>query len=273
MGFPFAASFNTLRARRVHNTSPYALLMKELPPGLYDNWATSAHNEFEGIPRTPFFFARAAEGLLMFFDCVHSAGERCALPSKAADSVWHAWQSYDPVSLEAFCIRHFDQPIPHVTADEMEGGMARSLAVCLVQARKLERLQLAGRSLPRLFRLDDATRMPLGHGYRMKGGLVAYGQLDRDGDWPGQRSYPASLRPTDLLSLGLVSFADYSMITRPPAPSDYVPFVPGFFGDGGNGCVDGSGSSSCADAGATSGASCGGGSSGASCGGGGCGGS
>jgi hypothetical protein len=96
-----------LRAARLRRTSPWQAALADLPAGLQSYWRASAPREYEGIPTDAFFFARAAEGLLRFFDAVRHSGRPCALPSEAADSVWHAWLRWNPVSLERFCVRHF----------------------------------------------------------------------------------------------------------------------------------------------------------------------
>lgn len=81
---------NRWRAMRVRHKSHFWRATADIPPALYQYWQRSAQFEFKGIPRDAFFFARTTEGLLTFFDCVRTSGKPCALPSAAADSVWHA---------------------------------------------------------------------------------------------------------------------------------------------------------------------------------------
>jgi hypothetical protein len=283
MTFPLAAGINAYldtirtrhRAKRMLARSPYARLIdQELPLGLYAHWVSTARNEFEGIPLEPFFFARAAEALLMFFDCVVRSGERCALPSKAADSVWHAWEQHSPATLAAFCLRHFGRPIPHMDADAMvqahdkdqeQAAAGRPLAVCLVQARKAERLALAGDRLPRLFTLDAETRMPFGNGYRNIDGVVAFGRLDRDGKWPAQHTYPAVLWAAELCSLGLIPADELAMRQRAAIGDGGGSMTWTDSGSSHSGCSDGGGGSDsgCSDGG---GSSCGSSGCGSGCG-------
>jgi hypothetical protein len=203
---------NDLRARYCYDRSAYHAAMQDLPEGLFAAWQDSAGEEFDGIPRDAFFFARAAEGLLMFFDCVKRSGKPCALPSKAADSVWHVWARIAPDSLDAFCRRHFGRRIPHVEAADMTSQMEEALANSLVQARMLEWMPTAGSQLPSLFTLDRRLGMPGGFAYRMVKGQVAFSNMNRAGQPQGDVFYPGTLAPVALLMAGLITqraFDDY----------------------------------------------------------------
>ena len=79
---------NTLRSQHIIRRSKYQKALSDIPDNLFGFWQTMASREFPGIPRDAVFFMRAAEGLMMFFDCVKHSEQACALPSKAADSVW-----------------------------------------------------------------------------------------------------------------------------------------------------------------------------------------
>lgn len=195
--------------------STYAAVLADVPAALFSHWAQTAHEEFPGIPRNAAFFALAAEGLMMFFDCVAAAGKTCALPSRAADSVWNAWSRMDAAGLEGFCIRHFGRSIPHVERGRMQDGeMGRALAVCLVQARRRASQPAAGSHLPRLFSLDSQLDMPRGAGYRIIGGLVACSVLDELGSLEDKVGFPAELTPHALYFAGLVSEAEYDEAAR-----------------------------------------------------------
>lgn len=189
--------------------STYASVLVDVPAALFPYWARSAHQAFPGIPRDASFFAQSAEGLMTFFDCAASAGRACALPSRAADSVWRAWTRLDPAGLDAFCIRHVGRAIPYMERIR-EGELDRALAVCLVQARRRASQPAAGSHLPRLFGLDAQLGMPGGAGYRVIQGLVARSPLDELGNPEGEADFPASLRPDALRRAGLVSEAEYA---------------------------------------------------------------
>lgn len=232
--------------------STYASVLADVPAALFPHWARTAHEEFPAIARDAAFYAQAAEGLMMFFDCAAAAGRTCALPSCAADAVWHAWMRLDAAGLDAFCIRHFGRTVPHVERARMrKGEMGRALAVCLVQARRRASQPAAGSHLPRLFSLDSLLGMPRGVGYRVIGGLVACSTLDEFGNPEGKPDYPAELRPTALYRAGLVSETEY----RQAAGSASSASVPGALLAGEGNCGDGDGD--CGDGG--SGSACGGG--------------
>jgi hypothetical protein len=208
---------NVLRAQRCHDLSHYSEAMRDIPDGLFCAWQHSASGEFEGIPCDALFFVRAAEGLLMFFDCVKRSGKPCALPSKAADSVWHAWARLSPASLDAFCVKHFGRRMPHMEAADMTAQMEDALANCLVEARKLEWMPTAEARLPKLFTLDRRVAMPSGFAYRMVKGQVAFSNMNRVGRPEGDVFYPGMLAPVELLMAGLITqraFDDYVQQAR-----------------------------------------------------------
>ncbi|MES2325094.1 MAG: hypothetical protein V4633_22800 [Pseudomonadota bacterium] len=240
-------TLDTYRATRLTHTSRYVAEMADIPPTLYPFWKQTAHHEFKGIPRDALFFARAAEGLVTFFDCVRHAKQRCALPSKAADSVWHAWAQLSQASLDAFCIKHFGQLIPHVEGADMTGQMEDALAVCLVQARRLELKSAASPTLPRLFALDRKVGMPGGFAYLMVSGVHAFRHMDEAGKPVGELFFPHSLAPVSLLQAGHISqyqYDDYVARKRPDQGSNCWAGVMSDFGSGAGdaGCGSGCGS-------------------------------
>ncbi|HEX8612960.1 MAG TPA: hypothetical protein VF800_16865 [Telluria sp.] len=250
---------NTLRATRLTHQSPYRAQMAELPATLYPFWKRTAQHEFKGISQDAFFFARAAEGLMAFFDCVRDSSQPCGLPSMAADSVWHAWMRLSPTGLNAFCRKHFGRVIPHVEAQDMSGGMGRALAACLVRARRIERMPAAGPNLPRLFALDRMLAMPGGCGYLLLNGEVAALVLDARGRALGVPATVESLRPALLLAAGLVSEDEYRRHARQRGPLGDSGSSDSHAGCGGAAC-EGAGDAACDGAGdAGCGGGCGGG--------------
>jgi hypothetical protein len=208
-------------ARRQLSNSPYRNALKDIPESLFPYWKHSAQHEFPGIPQDAFFFARAAEGLLTFFACIKYSRKPCALPSKAADSVWHAWARHAPASLDAFCVRHFGRVIPHVEAASMTGKMEEALLNCLVQARRLEAPARTALTLPRLFALDRELKMPGGFWYQLFCGQVAFSPMNQDGRYGKKMFYPSSMAPAQLLAAGLLTPAEYKQYVR-RATSDGV---------------------------------------------------
>ena len=174
-------SIDSFRARRYADSSRHRPAMADLPPTLYSHWKRTAHLEFRGIPQDAFFFARAAEGLLMFFDCVARSGKPCALPSKAADSVWLAWLQLAPLGLTGVCLKHFGRTIPHPAAERMQAGLDVGLRNSLVQSRRREGMDSMGSGIPRLFALDAALHMPKGFMYSIVDGDLMVEPLDAAG--------------------------------------------------------------------------------------------
>jgi hypothetical protein len=232
------------RTTLVYSRSRYRKPLADLPDNLYTHWRHSAALEFKGIPRDAFFFARAAEGLLEFFDCVSRSGRPCALPSRAADSVWHAWERLAPQHLERFCRTHFGRVIPHVEGGDMAVPMDEALVNTLVAARAIEGLPLAGSHVPRLFSLDRKLYMPKGFAWSAVGGQVGYRDMDWQGKGVGEPVIPASLAPAVLLAAGLVSQDDYDAQHKRDSS--------------GSGCGSGCGSTA-SEGGSSCGSSCGGG--------------
>jgi hypothetical protein len=249
---------NELRAARLRRTSPWQAALADLPAGLESYWRASAPREYEGIRTDAFFFARAAEGLLRFFDAVRHSGRPCALPSEAADSVWHAWLRWNPVSLERFCLRHFGTTVPHVERAALVGNaLLHTFAAC----RTRDGIRPGSLRLPALFGLDALLRMPGGHGYWSRAGEIVHARLnDRGrGRWHA-RPHP-ELALTVLYAAGLV---DQDILAAHLRRRETV-------ADGGScggmACADGGGGDGGCDGGSSCGSSCGSG-----CGGG-CGGS
>jgi hypothetical protein len=258
------AVLNTWRAQRIMRRSRNSKALQDVPPTLYDFWKSSARHEFNGIPTDAVFFARALDGLLTFFDCVASSSQPCALPSKAADSVWHAWLRLSPLKLEAFCRRHYGRTIPHLENGAMPGHPDAALAACLVRARVLEGLAPEGPRLPQLFQLDRVLKMPKGFGYQLQSGVPGYAAMDERGRMMGRLACPPVLAVAGLLGAGLITQEAYAQYQQRLEQSS-----------SGSSCGSGCGSSmsdgsdgGCSDSGSDSGGSCGS-SCGSSCGGGG----
>jgi hypothetical protein len=255
---------NTWNAQRIMRRSRHGKASRELPPGLYDYWKSSARNEYPGIPTDAVFFARCVIGLLDFFACAAVDGKPCALPSKAADSVWHAWLRLSPLKLEAFCRKHYGRVVPHVEGTAMGGKLDDALAVCLVRARQAEGLNREGPRLPSLFLLDKKLKMPFGFGYAVKQGQPGYSQLDARGRFDPAINCPPAMAATGLLAAGLITtaqFHDFEQRARQLASSSSDGSSGSSCGSGCGNSVDcsDSSSSSCDSGGSSCGSSCGGG--------------
>jgi hypothetical protein len=254
-------SINETRARRFMRASSYRTALEGLPEGLERSWRDSAPQEYPGIRTDAFFFVRAADGLLRFFDAVSHSEAPCALPSEAADSVWHAWLRHDPIGLERYCRRHFGRTIPHV---ERAGLGSGALAHTLLKGRRLEGITPLGPRLPQLFGLDARLRMPGGHGYWNRGDEIVYARLNQRGLCLQRAQAHPELLTAALLAAGLVD-ADMVLAHMRLQQATATGSSCGSFADGGlafaddGGCADGGGSDGGGDGGSSCGSSCGGG--------------
>ncbi len=255
---------NTLRSQHIIRRSVYQKALSDIPDNLFGFWQTKASREFPGIPRDAVFFTQAAEGLMLFFDYVKHSEQACALPSKAADSVWHAWSALSQAGLGMFCRKHFGRDIPHIEASEMAETMDTALAATLVQARQSERMTLASNSVPSLFALDRKLKMPGGYAYQAAAGKFGYRNLNSDGAAEGKMIFPPGLDVMELMTAGFISAAMYEVYRRQAEAAARANAVTsssdgGSSFDMGSSCDAGSSgdaSSSC-DSGSSCGSSCG----------------
>jgi hypothetical protein len=109
---------------KVFNPSLVALV----PPELEDFWREHAEKEFKGIPTSHKFYLRALDGLMTYFRCCGMSEAVCLLPSKAVDSVWHAWLDYNEKQLNTFCGDNFGKSINHIPVAELAGDTEPALA-------------------------------------------------------------------------------------------------------------------------------------------------
>ncbi|WP_306391166.1 hypothetical protein [Telluria beijingensis] len=241
-----------LRVRRALRCSPHRERLEHISPALRAAWQRNGPQEFPGMPTGRLFFHRALAGLVDFFDVSARRGQPCALPSLAADSVWHAWSAWDADDLARFCRRHFGMPIVHLPQSALD---RTALAQTLVGCRALEGRPAQGPGLPALFGLDAGLRMPNGHGYWIEHGDIVYRRLDAAGRKAGPASVHPDLALPALFGAGLVSEMAYLALMKKyeagsPAASQT--------GDGGVVIADGGGGNGCADGGGGGGGGCGG---------------
>lgn len=258
-------AFDALRIAWLYRRSPYRTALAEMPDDLFSYWQRFAPRECKGIPTDRLFFARAAQGLMNFFDCVNRSGRRCALPSKAADTVWHAWAKLHPLQLERFCIRHFERAIPHIDAAAMQDGEGGAVATCLVTARRIEGLAPASARVPALFSLDRRLRMPRGFDYTTQKGQMGFRFLGDAGLPVHRLAFPAVLAAPALLDAGLVSRQEYLPYAQKVAAGSTTSSAGSSCGSGAyhhhdsRDSVGDPGADSGADGGGDSGGGCGGG--------------
>ena len=205
----FRARIQQYRARKFLRNSRYRPQLRTLPTGLLQYWTDTAHHEFPGIPQDPHFFWQAAEGLLQFFACVRHSPHACALPSRAADSVWHAWLRFSPMQLQQFCANWYGRDIPHIADDNMPGGIDAAVAATLLAARHLEGMPAWSARIPGLFTLDQRLNMPGGYAYYASQGAVYWQAIDAYGRSGGVPRKPETLTHDWYFQQGWISADDH----------------------------------------------------------------
>lgn len=238
-----------LRVRRELRRSRCRQQLEQLAPALCAYWQRIGPQESPGMPATRLFFYRAAAGLMDFFEASALRKQPCALPSLAADTVWHAWLRWNADDLARFCRRHFGMAIAHLPQSELDrAALTRTLAGC----RRLEGALAHGPGLPRLFGLDASLRMPNGHGYWIDKGDIVYRRLDAAGRKAGQANVHPDLTLQALFAASLIGEATYLTMLKKPDPGTQAStqggdtvIVTGGSEDGGGCSADGGGGSSC----------------------------
>ena len=206
-----------VRALRHIRQSGYRLQLEDLPPGLFPFWQRNSGKEFPGIPESQLFFMQAATGLMRFFEVAADRDQPCALPSLAADSVWHAWTAWDAASLDHFCRRHFGKPIEHLPNARLD---ALALPRVLVGCREHEGTRSPGRGLPALFGLDATLHMPYGHGYAVQDHDIVYCRLNAEGRMTGRARRHPELTLQALVLANLISQPEYAAARRDKQAAD-----------------------------------------------------
>lgn len=233
----------------------------QIPATVRAAWARSAADELPGLAVDDATWLRCSTGLAQFFEAcrLQQALGPCALPSKAADSVWHAWLRHDAADLAAWQQRHFGRTVEHREAEALGAPLEECLARTWAGACRSEGRSLVARRLPLVFALDGLLRLPTGWAYGHEGGELVHRQIDGFGQPGGVAVAHAALGAAGLATLGLLSAAEVEALRR--RRSDDSGGDGGFswgasFGDGSDagdgGCSGDGGGSSC-------GSGCGGG--------------
>lgn len=239
---------------------------EQIPPGVRAAWARQVPDTFPGLAVDDAAWLRCSTGLAQFFEACRLQREHgpCALPSKAADSVWHVWLEVDPTGLAAWQQGHFGQVVEHLEAESLGAPLDECLARTWAGACRSEGRSLVASRLPLVFALDGLMRMPTGWAYGHQGGTLVHRPIDGFGNVGRDAFAHAAVGAAGLATLGLLGEADVQAMRRRKDDGG-----DGGFSWGAGGGSDGGGSSSC-DGGGSAG---GDGGAGCSCGGSGCGGS
>ncbi|MBO9685360.1 MAG: hypothetical protein J7598_01995 [Mitsuaria chitosanitabida] len=185
---------------------------------------------------------------MQFFDAsAAEAPHACALPSRAADLVWHLWLELDPEGLTAWQRSRYGRVLPH-RAHPPDEDASEALARCLVRASRIEQRWPVWDTLPLVFRVDGLLRTPGGWAYtRREDGVVLHRDLDPFGCSDRKAWRHDELRAASLLAYGLIGVNEAGPLK--PGASDHG-------SGGGTGCGSGGGDGGCGDGGGC-GSSCG----------------
>lgn len=195
-----------LRRRLSRRCAKALALQARLPAGLHPAWLSHAEDEFPGLPQSEGAWLLASTGLLQFFLAATRADGPCALPSRAADAVWHAWLRWDASGLANFQREQLGRELPHLQDAELPGPLDHALSRCYADCCRLEQLNPLDGRLPLVFELDGRLRMPGGWHYEWNKRLhcLSHQPLDADGDRRGRLQLHA-VHGASLLGLGLLS--------------------------------------------------------------------
>lgn len=257
LGIWWARRAEAGRAQKLRRRCPQATIAAaRIPPAVRAAWAHQAPDEFPGLPVDDAAWLRCSLGLAQFFEAcrLQRGAGACALPSKAADSVWHVWLRIDAAGLAGWQQRQFGRVVEHREAADLGAPLDDCLARTWAGACRSEGLALLGPRLPLLFALDGMLQLPTGWAYRHEGDTLVHRQIDGFGRPSGAVVAHAALAGGGLVALGLISEAELAAARRRQGDS------------GGSNCGGGWTSGDRCDAGSDSGCSA---SCGSSCGGGG----
>ncbi|MCE4539174.1 hypothetical protein LXT12_18130 [Pelomonas sp. P7] len=232
-----------------------------IPAAVREAWRGHAARELPGLPVDDGAWLRCSIGLAQFFEAcrLQEAHGPCALPSRAADSVWHAWLAFDPEGLAAWQQRHFGRVLDHVESHALGAPLEACLARSWAGACRSEGLSPLARRLPLLFALDGMLRVPTGWAYRHEGATLVHQPIDGFGQASGAAVAHAAVGAAALTAMSLVTPLELRARRRDDGAgascgSSVASDGPGCSGDAGAGC-DGGGSS----CGSSCGGGCGGG--------------
>lgn len=181
-----------------------ASAMDAVPQALRSYWDVHGPAEFPGMPTTAKAWAWSLRGLLTYFALAASTTQQTLLPSRAADSVWHAWLAWDPEHLRRFQLRHFNKELPHVAKDDMPSNTETETALPRTWglASAADGLPVLSGKVPFLFAVDKIVGMPTGWAYihNIRDRTVEVANIHVDGV---SSSYRPAVRLTAAAFLGL----------------------------------------------------------------------
>lgn len=195
-----------------------------VPPDVADEWfsQTGASTDVPGWQPSRTDWLLSCVALSQFFDLPrHSvAAGALALPSKAADSVWHVWLTHDAASLARWQQHHFGRETAHLEAPELGQPLEQALAHSWAAACRSEGVSPLGRKLPLMFEVDARLRVPGGWAYGTHGQRVFHQDLDTHGKRSARIHHHAGLGAAALAGAGLLSTAELGQFERSQKQQD-----------------------------------------------------
>jgi hypothetical protein len=257
---------NTWRRLQRH-CPPAAIAARQIPPAVRAAWEAEIARTLPGMAVDETAWVRCAVGLAQFFEAGRLQREAgpCALPSRAADTVWHAWLQADPDGLADWQQRFFGRVVEHRETADLSAPVDECLARTWAGACRSEGRSALATRLPLVFALDAEMRPPTGWAYACEGGRVVHRPINGFGEIHGVGLEHAALGAVGLATLGLLSAGEAETMRRRRAAA--AAGAGGSSGSGGDFSFDwgSSDSSDCSssslssDGGCSCGSSCGGG--------------
>ena len=195
---------------------PAVVAARQIPPAIRTAWQSRATDELPGISVDAASWVHGAVALAQFFEACRLQRDSgpCALPSRAADSIWHVWLRADPAGLADWQQAFFDHVVEHREPAQLGAPLDKCLARTWVGACRAEgRSPLAPR-LPLVFALDGQLRLPTGWAYGFERGRLVHRQIDGFGRPGGAVHEHAAMAGVGLAALGLLTAGEIEQMRR-----------------------------------------------------------
>lgn len=207
------------------------------------DWRLAGPLEFAGLPTDSAAWVWSCDGLAAFFDACadETSGKTVALPSLAADAVWHAWLRVDQAGLDAFCVARYGRAFPHQPKSEMTEPMDEALARAWANNCRAEKIDPLAGKVPSLFALDAKLRVPGGRAYLIntRTGRLSHAKIGHKGvpHYSTEVGLPG-MTAAGLLAAGAITSSEYAEWMSVPdnAAAIYKKQLGASGGGGGSSC-------------------------------------
>lgn len=145
----------------------------DVPSFVWTDWRYSGPAEFEGMVINSRHRIASFIGLMVYFWMVKKAGGQTMLPSRAADSLWHAWLRASPMTLASFQSKYFGSAIQHLEENRVL-SQGHSTHDALANTWRFARCteKCGPTNIPYLFELDHCLSFYSGWSYRYAEGAI-----------------------------------------------------------------------------------------------------